>query len=111
MKPGLEEDREIQIGLTRRQAEIVMTAIRHAIRKAQANIRRDPDFVPEPGRFDANRMRVGVLTEVHESLHRKYRAAYGQPEDNCGSLLTDPGRTARETEGTGSPSEPLPGVG
>lgn len=89
MKPGREEDRAIQVGLTRRQAELVMSALRRAVQKARANANRNPDFVPEPGRYDANAMREAALTDVHEQIHRKYRAAWGQPEDNAGSALTD----------------------
>lgn len=71
------EDRDIALYLTRRQAEMVMGAIRNAVKKAAKAKAKEPDFVPEPGKGDANMAKIDCLSQVYEELNDRYRAVCG----------------------------------
>lgn len=59
--------RDVLLVLTQRQAQVVHTACKSEMRKRQRAAEKQA-FVPAPGRFDSNLMRVSVLEDVLRQL-------------------------------------------
>ncbi len=76
--------RDIHLHLTKRWAEMLYSLCRKELRKRE-KILATSTFVPEPGKFDANKMRVEVMTEMmlqlREQLGPERGSAIGTEEE------------------------------
>lgn len=66
--PRTIEEREVALYLTRRYAGMMVRLLRRERRRCELSRAKTPDFVPEPGRFDINLMRMKVFDEIRAQI-------------------------------------------
>lgn len=80
MKTLLTEEqarRKIQLSLTHRYAEMLLTLCRNEIKKRRRNY--DPNFVPEPGKYDTNLMRIQAMESIIKQIQEQMPSNYSHP--------------------------------